>query len=98
MATTVKEIKFLAIARKSDKVLLASHTATADRSYDFVGNVNKVMGSPGWASVTTDKLSLDDPPNMLYVSLDEVRGGLAAGEGRGVVGGGEGWGVVDEGR
>ena len=32
-----------------------------------------VLNSPGWASVTTDKLSLDDGPNMFYVLIDEVR-------------------------
>ena len=60
--------------RKTDKVILASRTHTADKSYDFVANVAKVLGSPGWASVTTDKLSLDDGPNMFYVLIDEVRG------------------------
>ena len=53
--------------------MLASRTHTSDKSYDFVANVNKVLGSPGWASVTTDKLSLDDGPNMFYVLIDEVR-------------------------
>ena len=70
-----------------------------------MSNVNKVLNSPGWASVraaprravaaraparvlrsrlpfdcapppapqvTTDKLSLDDGPNMFYVLIDEV--------------------------
>jgi len=60
------------VARKSDKVVLASRTHTADKTYDFVSNVNKVLNSPGWASVTTDKLSLDDGPNMFYVYIDEV--------------------------
>jgi len=60
------------VARKSDKVVLASRTHTADKTYDFVSNVNKVLNSPGWASVTTDKLSLDDGPNMFYVYIDEA--------------------------
>lgn len=65
-----KEIKFLCVARKTDKQIVASRTHTADRSYDFIANVNKVLNSPGWASVTTDKLSLDDEPNMFYVLID----------------------------
>lgn len=67
-----KEVKFVAVARRSDKVILASRIHTADKSYDFVSNVNKVLSSPGWASVTTDKLSLDDGPNMFYVLIDEA--------------------------
>lgn len=69
-----KEIRFLAVCRRSDKVILAHriHAAT-DRSTDYIANVQKVLNSPGWASVTTDKLSLDDGPSMFYVLLDEVR-------------------------
>lgn len=74
MATAAKEVRFLAVARKADKVILASRVHTADKAYDFVSNVTKVLTSPGWASVTTDKLSLDDGPHMFYVLIDEVRG------------------------
>lgn len=70
MAAITKEIKFISIARKSDKVILASRIHSVDKSYDYIANVNKVLGSPGWASVTTDKLSLDDGPNMFYVLID----------------------------
>jgi hypothetical protein len=81
----LKEIKFIAVARRSDKAVLASRIHTQDKSYvsrsakrkgwpgsctlylvnlcciarqDFVSNVNKVLSSPGWASVTTDKVSV----------------------------------------
>lgn len=73
MAQPTKEIKFLAIARRSDKVILASRIHTTDKNYDYIQNVNKVLSSPGWASVTTDKLSLDDGGNIFYVLIDEVR-------------------------
>lgn len=79
MAQAVKEIKFLCVARRGDKAILASRIHSSDRSYDYVANVQKVLNSPGWASVTTDKLSLDDGPNMFYVLIDEVRGGRGAG-------------------
>lgn len=72
MATVAKEIKFLAVARKSDKAIIASHIQSSDKSYDYVANVSKVLQSPGWATVTSDKLSLDDGPNMFYVSIDEA--------------------------
>lgn len=44
---------------------------SADKAYDYLANVQKVLNSPGWASVTTDKLSLDDGGNMFYILIDE---------------------------
>jgi hypothetical protein len=79
MAAPVKEIKFLAVARRSDKALLCHRIHSADKSYDYIANVQKVLNSPGWASITTDKLSLDDGGNMFYVLIDEVRRAAAAG-------------------
>ncbi len=73
MAVVAKEIKFLAVARKGDKAIVASYIHSSDKSYDYVANVQKVLHSPGWASVTSDKLSLDDGGNMFYVFIDEVR-------------------------
>jgi hypothetical protein len=73
MAAPVKEIKFLAVARRSDKALLCHRIHSNDKSYDYIANVQKVLNSPGWASITTDKLSLDDGGNMFYVLIDEVR-------------------------
>lgn len=73
MASVQKEILFLCVARRSDKVVLASRTHSSGAGSDYVGNVNKVLSSPGWASVTTDKLSLDDGPSMFYVLMDDVR-------------------------
>jgi hypothetical protein len=56
MAATAKEVKFVCVARRSDKAVLASRIQSADRSYDYLANVTKVLASPGWASVTTDKV------------------------------------------
>jgi hypothetical protein len=39
MAQSVKEIKFVAVARRSDKTILASRIHTMDKSYDYVQNV-----------------------------------------------------------
>lgn len=66
-----KEIKFVAVARRNDRVVLASRVHSADKSYDYLGKVHQVMNSPGWASVTTDKLSLEDGGYIFYVSIDE---------------------------
>ncbi len=68
----MKEIKFLAIARRSDKAILCHRIHSNDKSYDYIANVQRVLNSPGWASVMTDKLSLDDGGNMFYVLIDEV--------------------------
>lgn len=73
MAQVVKEVRFLAVARKSDKVILASRTHTLGAAgTEFVDKVKNVLGSPGWASVTTDKLSLDDGGNMFHMLMDEA--------------------------
>jgi hypothetical protein len=71
MATAVKEIKFLAVARRSDKAILCHCIHSADSSYDYLANVLKVLNSPGWASVTGERLSLDDGGNMFYVLIDQ---------------------------
>lgn len=83
MSSVSKEIKFLAVARRTDKVILANRIHSADKVYDYIANVNKVLNSPGWASVTTDKLSLDDGGNMFYILIDEVgrRSGVWGGGG-----------------
>ena len=62
----------MCVARKTDKLIIASRTHRSDPQYDFVANVKKVLDSPGWATVTTDKLTLEDGPNMFYVLIDEV--------------------------
>jgi hypothetical protein len=72
-ATSTKELKFIAVARKGDKSVLASRVHTTDKSYDYLGKVNQVMSSSGWASVSTDRLSLEDGAYMFYVLIDEVR-------------------------
>lgn len=71
--TSTKELKFIAVARKGDKSVLASRVHTTDKSYDYLGKVNQVMSSSGWASVSTDRLSLEDGAYMFYVLIDEVR-------------------------
>jgi hypothetical protein len=73
MSVVAREIKFVAVARKSDKNIVASHVQSSDKSYDYVAKVHNVLQSPGWATVTSDKLSLEDGPNMFWVSTDEVR-------------------------
>jgi hypothetical protein len=73
MAAPTKEIKFIAVARRNDKALLCHRVHTADKSYDYIANVQKVLNSPGWASITTDKLSLDDGGNLFYMLIDQVR-------------------------
>ena len=72
MTTNPKEVKFIAVARKSDKQIVASYVQSSDKSIDFAAKVANVLASPGWATVTSDKLSLEDGPHMFWVSTDEV--------------------------
>ena len=48
MAAAPKEVRFLAVARRSDKVILAHRIHTLDKSYDFIANVQKVRGVRAW--------------------------------------------------
>ena len=66
-----KEIKFLAVARRSDKVIVASYTHKQDPNYDYVEKVKQVMTSPGWATVTTDRISLEDGGYLFFVLSDD---------------------------
>ena len=65
--------EFLAVGRRQDKIILCSRVHSQDKSYDYMEKVKMVMNSPGWATVTTDKLSLEDGGYMFWVSIDEVR-------------------------
>ena len=47
MLQVVKEVKFLAVARRSDKSILAHRIHTSDKSYDFIANVQKGEAAPG---------------------------------------------------
>lgn len=89
-STSTKELKFLAVARRGDKAVLASRVHTADKSYDYLGKVHQVMNSPGWATVTTDRLSLEDGGYMFYVLIDEVSKKNSYSSLQGVVGWGGG--------
>jgi hypothetical protein len=62
----------LCVARRSDKVILASHVHTSDKSYDFAEKVKQTLNSPGWATVTTNRISLEDGGYLFFVLLDEV--------------------------
>jgi len=45
MAAVTKEIKFIAVARRSDKTILAHRIHTVDKSYDYLSNVQKVRSN-----------------------------------------------------
>ena len=62
----------MCVARRSDKVILASHVHTSDKSYDFAEKVKQTLNSPGWATVTTNRISLEDGGYLFFVLLDEV--------------------------
>ena len=58
-----RQILYCAVARRTDNVVIAQRVHVPSRGQDYLANVRRVLSSPGWASVTTDKLTLDDGPN-----------------------------------
>ena len=72
-----REVKYIAVARRADKVIVAQRIQRTDSAYDYAKNVVKVLNSPGWASVKKDRLNLSDGPNMFYVLIDENRAYIA---------------------
>jgi hypothetical protein len=73
MATQpVKEIRYVCIARRTDNVIVAQHLHTPS-NVNFVQSVKGVLGSPGWARLTSDRLTLDDGDNTFYVLIDDAQ-------------------------
>lgn len=73
MATIPREVRYLAVARRSDKVIVASKAVSeAEKKQNHPENILRILNSPGWASVTSDKLSLDDGNYQFYVLIDEA--------------------------
>jgi hypothetical protein len=68
----VQEIRYVCVARRSDNVVIAQRVHTPARTGNFFQNVKRVLDSPGWATITSDKLTLDDGENTFYVLIDEA--------------------------
>ncbi len=67
-----KEIRYVAIARRSDNVIVAQHMHVQS-SVNYVQSVKGVLGSPGWARLNSDRLTLDDGDNTFYVLIDDAQ-------------------------
>ena len=71
-----REILFLCVARRTDRAIIAHYQNPAPVSRSaatpapYLDNVKRVLESPGWANVTTDKLTLNDGDNRLHVLID----------------------------
>lgn len=72
MEGPAQEIRYVCIARRSDNVVIAQRIHTPARSGNFFQNVKRVLDSPGWATITSDKLTLDDGENTFYVLIDDA--------------------------
>lgn len=75
-----RSVLYLAVARRDDRCLLACQPAKLtdtnsplleDPEYDYKENIQKVLSSPGWASISSDKLSLEDNQRLFHLMLDE---------------------------
>lgn len=71
MATPPREICFVALARRTDNVVLAHRVHMKKNEYDFLAKVNLILSSPGWKGITNDKISLEDDGFNIYISIDE---------------------------
>jgi hypothetical protein len=60
MDQAAKEIRYVCVARRTDNAVVAQRVHVNLRASNYLQNVQRVLDSPGWASITTDKLTLDD--------------------------------------
>lgn len=67
----VQEIRYVCVARRTDNVVVAQRVHTPARATNYFQNVKRVLDSPGWATISSDKLTLDDGDNTFYVLIDD---------------------------
>mmetsp|Transcript_28571 Transcript_28571/g.98661 ORF Transcript_28571/g.98661 Transcript_28571/m.98661 type:complete len:239 (-) Transcript_28571:443-1159(-) len=68
------KVKFLAVSRSSDRVVVASYThVSAGRGDDYLASVQQVLNAPGFASQvgSASKLHLDNGPNTFHLMTDD---------------------------
>lgn len=68
---SVQEIRYVCVARRPENVVIAQRVHTPAKTSNFYQNVKRVLDSPGWANITSDKLTLDDGENTFYVLIDD---------------------------
>lgn len=68
MAVEVKQILYTCVSRRTDNAIVAQrvHISTA---LDYLDYTRRVLSSPGWAAVATDKLTLSDATNSFFVLI-----------------------------
>ncbi len=72
-----KEIRFVCVARLSDKAVVAQHLHVASAtSPSYLPNVRRILNSPGWSYITTDRLELSDGDQIFNVIIDSAGEGL----------------------
>lgn len=72
------QVKFLAVSRATDRVVVASYThVSAGRGGDdYLASVQQVLNAPGFASQVgaSSKLHLDNGPNTFHLMTDDAAG------------------------
>ena len=68
----VQELRYVCVARRSDNAVIAQRVHAAGKAPTYYQDVKRVLDSPGWASVTSDKLTLDAGENTFYVLMDDA--------------------------
>ena len=64
-----KQVAYICVARRGDSAILAQRVHIPS-SIDYSEFTKKVLSSPGWAAVATDKLQLSDGSNNFYVLIE----------------------------
>ena len=68
-----KEIRFVCVARR-DGTVVAQHTHVPSATVNYMQNVRGVLGSPKWATLQSNRLTLttDNGENTFYVLIDDA--------------------------
>lgn len=64
-----KQVAYLCVARRGDGAILAQRVHVPG-PVDYLDYTRKVLTSPGWAAVATDKLTLSDGTNTFFVLIE----------------------------
>ena len=71
MAAQEPRLKFLGVGRRSDNAVVATYTHHPDPLSNFEERTASVLSRGQWDRMTTNRLSLEDGSNILFVTLDD---------------------------
>lgn len=66
-----QDIRYVCVARRSDRTIVAQRLHTPDHHTDYTKYVQRVLDSPSFTAIVTDRLALVDSENALYGYMDD---------------------------